>query len=400
MNKRDKREFSAARRRAEQHGTLDISSFKVPDGTNLLKVKEGPMKLDILGYKVGKGNPWADEGTFYFERTFWVHRGIGPNKGSYVCLAKTAKKTCPVCEHLNKLRKSGDESVDLLKSLSPKERQLFNVYNYAEPDKGVQLLEVSYFNFGARLDSEIKAAEEDENIDYFFAHSKEDGGMTLKVNWKEDSFAGNKFLTADSIKFIPRIREHDEDVLQGVHCLDDLLIVLSYNELKQVFLQTDVDADIIDDEDDKDDDNKTNKETKKHKTTVPVSKVEVEEDEVTRDEEEDMDDEVNTTPVTKDKQEQKTSKKVTVDDLLDDLDNDDVSGEEEESDESKDDEDEEESDTDKVKVGDTVEFTQGEETYVGTVVSITDDVAKVKTNSGKIRMIGVDKLSVVEEDLF
>lgn len=397
MNKRDKREFSAARRRAEQHGTLDISSFKVPDGTNLLKVKEGPMKLDILGYKVGKGNPWADEGTFYFERTFWVHRGIGPNKGSYVCLAKTAKKTCPVCEHLNKLRKSGDESVDLLKSLSPKERQLFNVYNYAEPDKGVQLLEVSYFNFGARLDSEIKAAEEDENIDYFFAHSKEDGGMTLKVNWKEDSFAGNKFLTADSIKFIPRIREHDEDVLQGVHCLDDLLIVLSYNELKQVFLQTDVDADIIDDEDD---DNKTNKETKKHKTTVPVSKVEVEEDEVTHDEEEDIDDEVNTTPVTKDKQEQKTSKKVTVDDLLDDLDNDDVSGEEEESDESKDDEDEEESDTDKVKVGDTVEFTQGEETYVGTVVSITDDVAKVKTNSGKIRMIGVDKLSVVEEDLF
>ena len=63
--KREKRSTaSAAKRRSEQHKVgFEPTALSLPDGASLFSLKsEKAVRLDILPYVVGKGNPWADEG--------------------------------------------------------------------------------------------------------------------------------------------------------------------------------------------------------------------------------------------------------------------------------------------------------------------------------------------------
>ena len=104
--KREKRDRASASRRATEHGTGDRTTIKIPNGMSLLKIKEGNMKLDFLEYKVsGSGNPWADDGQWHYERTFFIHRNVGPGGDALICPRKTKDKNgkkgrCFICEHV------------------------------------------------------------------------------------------------------------------------------------------------------------------------------------------------------------------------------------------------------------------------------------------------------------
>ena len=80
------------------------------------------MLIDILPYEAGEGNPWAEPGNLHWERTYYVHKGIGANGDTIVCPRMTAKEErCPICEARLKLMKEGDEdNEELIKDLSPK----------------------------------------------------------------------------------------------------------------------------------------------------------------------------------------------------------------------------------------------------------------------------------------
>lgn len=360
--KKEKRKESAAKRRARKHNSGDRTTVKSPDGVGFLKVKEGVMKLDILGFEAGKGNPFADPGEMHYERTFFVHRGIGPENASYVCPRKTAGKKCPICEHLAKLNKDSDADPDLIKALAPKERQLFQVINHAERDKGIQLLEIAHFNFGKRLDAEVRDAEDDEGIDEFYQHSSDNGGKTLKVGFIEDSFAGQSFHKADTVKFLDRAKAIDPDLLENVMCLDDLIIVPDYDDLKKVYMQQEDDEDDEDEDDtDTDDDDKEDKHAKKNKKVKP--KKEEEED----DDEEEEEDE----------------------------------GEESEDDDDKE-EDEEESQEDEddkyggFKKGDKVTGVYKKKAFKGTVKKLVKGIIHIETEDGDFRAMKADELAVVK----
>lgn len=245
MAKRERKK-SAARRAAEkrQEG-FGRTSLKVPKGAQFLKVEEGVKRLNVIPYEAGPGNPNCDEGELYFERTFYTHR-IGPNNDAYVCPAKTVGKKCPVCEAAQKLRSSDDADDEELKALKPKERQLFNVVDLKEPEKGVQLLEFSYHCFGRQLNEEILADEDGEDgVDAFYM--PDETGMTLKVAFKKQSGGGYSFLEATSINFKPRA-PLDEETVAAAHNLDSLIEVLPYDKLKAIFLQeSDDDGDDDDD---------------------------------------------------------------------------------------------------------------------------------------------------------
>lgn len=268
------RDYASAKDRAVKHGSgFEAPYLKIPKGMAQFRPKEGIYLLDILAYRAGAGNPFAKEGRLFYERTFFTHRAIGPNNDSHLCLAKTFDQPCPVCEHRFQLRKKSDEDLDdLIKSLVPKERQLFNVINLKEPDKGVQLMDLSYHAFGKRLDKELNDADEDDEWDLFFLYDEH--GRTLKVGFDEESFGSGKFISASSLHFKPRKSEYDkEEMLEKVACLDDILVPLEYDELKELFLQT-VDEDEEgkgakrkskdrdDDDDDDDDDGKARKRSK------------------------------------------------------------------------------------------------------------------------------------------
>lgn len=248
--KRKQREeqYGSFRKKIEKRGSSDFTRYlKMPDGAKLLKPKAGKMLLDVLAYRVGAGNPAAEKGWLWAERTFFVHRNIGPDNAAFLCPAKTLKKPCPVCEHRKSLDPEEDEK--LIKELAPKERQLWNVIDLKNPDDGVQLLDISYHLFGRMVEKEIENSEEEDEWDMFATYDK---GLTLRVNWVEESFGGRSYFEAGSVNFRPRRDEYDKDEwLEQVFCLDELLVETPYKELKAALLQTDTDEEDEEEEDEK-----------------------------------------------------------------------------------------------------------------------------------------------------
>jgi len=231
--------------------------------------------LDIIPYIVGKGNPWAEPGNLHYERTYYSHRGIGANEDSYLCARMSSKGRCPVCEHRLSLLKSADGDEDkeaAAKDLSPKQRQLFNVINLKEPDKGVQLWDISYHLFGRLLDLRIRDSDEDDGWEKFFFL---EDGFTLKVGFTEKSFAGNSFVEAETIDFKPRKEQYDDEILEETHCLDKLLVQEPYDDLKKVLLQT-----AEDEEDEEEDEEEDTTETLPKKKRKAAESEDEDEDDV------------------------------------------------------------------------------------------------------------------------
>lgn len=238
---RQEREKVSGRRRAETHKTgFDRTAVLLPDGRKSFNLDSASTKrIAVIPYRVGKGNPYAEEGSLHFERTYFTHRGIGANEDSYVCLAKTAKQRCPVCEYRAKLAKDPDADENVVKSLAPKERQLWNILDLEDLDSGVQLWDISFHLFGKRLDEEVKNADEDEGYEFF---SDPIDGCILKLGVNEKSFNGNKFYEVVTIGFKHRKEPLDGELLTQAMCLDKLIILPDYDKLKAIFLQTDADG--------------------------------------------------------------------------------------------------------------------------------------------------------------
>lgn len=279
---RQGRKYASVKKWVEKQSTGFTSSYlKLPKGVSLFQPKEGVKYIDILPYQTGEGNPMAEPGSLYWERTFWVHRNIGPNQETFVCPAKVLKKRCPICEARAKLMKNepDEDEEQLAKDLLPKERQVFNVIDKKQADKGVMLWDMSFFTFGEVLQKELRDAEEDDGWDLFFTA---DQGFTLKVGFGEDSFGKGSFLRADTVHFKKRAEQYEvEAILEQTHCLDDLLVILPYDKLKSIFLQA---AD--DDEEDEEEDDGPKKKGKK-----PVGKRSRDDEDEEEEPEEDDDDE-------------------------------------------------------------------------------------------------------------
>lgn len=235
--KRKKRKKVSARDVANRAGSFESTNISIPDGVEMFKVdKAGSYRLDIIPYEAGEGNPEAEPGDLHFERTFFIHRDIGANQDAYICPAKTSGEPCPICEYRNKLDKDPDSDPDAIKALLPKKRQLWNVFDHDEPDKGVQLWEVSYHLFGKDLYDRIKHSDEEDGYEFF---ADPDDGMTIKAAFEKKSLGGNTFYDVVSIDFKPRKRPLDDDLLDAAICLDDLPIIREYDDLKAIFLQQD-----------------------------------------------------------------------------------------------------------------------------------------------------------------
>lgn len=233
----EEREYrSSMGRRANEHVAYERTAFSVPEGVQRFSLgAAGVKRIDIVNYRVGKGNPWADAGTLHPERTFFTHKNVGPNEDSYVCLAKTLKEPCPICEFRAKMAKRADSDPKMLKDLEPKERQLWWVFDHSEAAKGWQIWEVSYHTFGKLLEKRIKNRDDDEPYDLFAMATK---GMTLKLDVQEKALPGGKFYDVAAIDFKPRTEQYPKELYDQLACLDDLVIITPYEKLKAIFLQT------------------------------------------------------------------------------------------------------------------------------------------------------------------
>ena len=272
------------RRQKEHKSGFERTSIMLPENMEMFKPKAGKnYRVDIIPYVVGEGNPLANEGEPYYERTYFRHQGIGSGEDAYNCLHETFKDKCPICEYRAKAASKGTLDKDSLKDLAPKERQLFNVFDHGEPDKGVQLWEVSFHNFGKLLDVRVKSRDEDEDyIKFWWFSDAKRKGCTLKLTVTEESMGERQFPKVTAIDFKPRKAPLSDEILEQASCLDELLIQTPYDKLKAIFMQQD--------EDDADEDEEEVRSKRKAKSKkAPVEDEEDEEEEW--EEEEELEDE-------------------------------------------------------------------------------------------------------------
>jgi len=203
---------------------------------------EGRVKLDFLPYIVtsefhpdrdpesGKAMP----GTLWWKRPFKIHRNIGTGSESetVVCPTSIGLK-CPICEYrAKKIREKADN--EIIKALKPSNRVLYIVMPVDEEkyEERPYIFDISYAMFEKKLNVYL---EEDDSY-RIFPDLKE--GLTLKIRFEERQIPGSQpFPEVIHISFLERNHQYDEKILKEIPNLDEILKVLSYDELSAKFFE-------------------------------------------------------------------------------------------------------------------------------------------------------------------
>lgn len=198
------------------------------------KVSEGEHLIDIIPYLAGDNDPKADPETPTYFLDLWVHQRIGVTEDSFLCPASNYKgKRCPICEHIAKMKSSGNFNDDEIRLLTPKRRVLYNIVCYdsvEETNKGVQIWEASYH----LTENEIVDIARGRRGEGYFPFADPDDGKSLSF-FRKGQGVGTKYK---GWAFVEREDTISDAILDQTYILDDLLHIPSYEELEEVFMPT------------------------------------------------------------------------------------------------------------------------------------------------------------------
>lgn len=230
------------KRFAMHSGGGEWDCIRLPEGLEVFKPeKDETYHIDVIPYIVGKYNKASAPGKEYFELTYPVYRGLGVDEKKYIAIGDLLNAKDPVAEHFARLKKdnSKDWKTEVLPFKATK-RQMMLFFVHEQADKGLQFYEGAYGTIGELMDEEIRANEETwvENFD------NPDNGATLKVRFKAKSIGqANPWICASKIDFIEREEGFTADgnkklaaqVLDKAAeiCLDELLKIPTYDQLKR-----------------------------------------------------------------------------------------------------------------------------------------------------------------------
>lgn len=223
----EERTGEAAKERGYPGGTSTIS---LPEGVEFFNPEGETYNLDIIPYEVTDPSNLdkIPEGKFWWRRRYLIHRNIGIENQSYLCL-KTIGEHCPICEHIAPLRKDWAKNKDIIKPIQAKTRDMLNVD--LGDRKGIRILDISNFNFTDKLMEEI-----DETGDKYRRFWMTTGGHTVVVRFKMETFDKRDFPKASRIDFESRDNLSERMLNKAVN-LDEVLNVLSYDELNNIFME-------------------------------------------------------------------------------------------------------------------------------------------------------------------
>lgn len=123
----ERRSAEDVRKRSEQGGGDFDRMFR--DGVKVYKVKDGANNIRIL--------PPTWKGARHYGLDIHVHYGVGPDRGSYLCLHKMKGEPDPIHEAYAEARRSGDE--DYAKDLEAKKRVVVYLIDRDNEKEGVQV---------------------------------------------------------------------------------------------------------------------------------------------------------------------------------------------------------------------------------------------------------------------
>ena len=220
--------------------------LKMPQGVKMYNVegKIREIKMDIIPYEVTDPNHpnrndavgIATVGDLWYRRPFKIHRNIGAEDEAVIC-PKSIGKACPICEYQRKRFKEGADK-DELSALRAKDRNLYAIIpiDSEKHEEVVYIWEMAKSLFQDTLSDEIELDPENE----VFPDLEE--GKTLQIALKWKTLGKNTYPEARSIKFNKR-EPYDESILDEVPNLDDMLKILSYEQLEAKFFNDEVEPD-------------------------------------------------------------------------------------------------------------------------------------------------------------
>jgi hypothetical protein len=207
-----------------------------------------------------------EPGTIWYRKPFKIHKNVGPGNDSHVC-PTTFGKACPICEHGDELRKDDEADEKKIEKTKVSYRNIYavKVLSYDGKKKfdkkQIHLFDFSDFLFQEVFETQLKKKKD---FDTFFLP---DEGKSLEITFDEGSFGGFKFPKVTRVDFVERKKQYDEDIIDEVPNLDEVLTVLSYDELEAKFYGDDVGNSESEQEPKKD---KKKKKKKKDKEDAPV----------------------------------------------------------------------------------------------------------------------------------
>lgn len=203
------------------------------------KCTEDEHFINIIPYVAGKRNPNVKEGKWAYNLDIYVHRKVGMNEDSYICLQRSYGKDCPICEEQARLRKTEDYDEAYAKSLNPTRRVLYNIEcldSEKETRVGIQLFEVSHWLFEKEL-AEISKKPKGGG---FVLFSDPDEGKTLCFRKKGNGPTNTEYK---GFQFTDRDEPISDDIIDAALCLDAIIHIPTYEEVKKAFFGGNIDDD-------------------------------------------------------------------------------------------------------------------------------------------------------------
>jgi len=164
---------------------------------------------------------------------FCKHTNIGPNDDAVICPSRSYGLPCPICEDARD-QSRGDITDEDRKALPWAKRQcLYNIYCY-DKDAGedMYLFDISHFVFQSELDSLAHNARTGEDINFAWIERGELLGHSIQFERKGTGKDNTRFF---GHKFLPRDYDLTQKDIDKALSLDQVINVLSYDDLHDMY---------------------------------------------------------------------------------------------------------------------------------------------------------------------
>ena len=153
------------------------------------------------------------------------HPRIGAEERTFLCLKAAFGKSCSICNEREALKENEEADEDLIKSLYPKWRVFYNIRDRNEEDKEKRrkVWDASYHSFEKFF---LEEADMGDDGIVIFADPEE--GKTIRFKGRKKNFSGREYLEADSIEFLDRKKQYDEEEIKKSISFDKYLKIPTY----------------------------------------------------------------------------------------------------------------------------------------------------------------------------
>jgi hypothetical protein len=203
-------------KRANQQGG-DFIGFINPDYKTFTPVK-GDNFIRILP------PTWDDPEHYGFD--IYAHYGVGPDRGSVLCLHKMKNLKCPLCEAAIRAQRSGDE--ELFKELSARKRVLVWMLDRKDEKKGPMIWSMPW-----SLDRDFCKLSRDPKTGEIYPIDHPEEGYDISFDRQGDALT-TKYV---GVQIARRSSSVDQDYLDFIQeePLDKALTWMTYDEIRDLY---------------------------------------------------------------------------------------------------------------------------------------------------------------------